>query len=188
MVPKQDIEASLHKKQVMSIQGQPTDRTLTKLKKDLTTISGSVPTALGGGKHGHAGLIIKNNKYVTVSNDGNAFVVLDHPGMYLNTVSDDVKLRASKEAQHKGSILEHEICAWVKQVMKDFIAESVHEEWLAEIRDDVMGFANVTSLAMLEHLEKRGGTLDYINTKEIKKERNDPWDVNKHVVTYFNRV
>ena len=72
--------------------------------------------------------------------------------------------------------------------MKDFIAESVHEQWLAEIRDDVMGFANVTSLAMLEHLEKRGGTLDYIDRKEIKKERDDPWDVNEHVVVSFHQV
>ena len=72
--------------------------------------------------------------------------------------------------------------------MKNFIVEAVDEEWLAEIEDGVMGFLNVTTLEMLKHLEKRGGKIVYIDTKEIKKERDDPWDVNEYVVTYFNRV
>ena len=188
MGAKQDIEASLREKQVTSIPGQPTDRTLTKLKKELTKIAGSVPTAIGGGKHGHAGLIIEESKYITVSNGGVTFNIPAHPGMYPETVSDDVKVRASEEAKHKGLILEHEVCAGVEQVMKDFIVEAVDEEWLSEIEDEVMGFANTTTIDMLKHLESRGGAMDYIDTKEIKKERDDPWDVNEHVVTYFNRV
>ena len=108
--------------------------------------------------------------------------------MYPTTVSDDAKTRASEEAKHKGKILLHEICTGVEQVMKDFIVETDDEEWLTEIEDGVMGFANVTTLEMLKLLEKRGGTIDYIDTKEIKKERDDPWDVNEYVITYFNRV
>ena len=72
--------------------------------------------------------------------------------------------------------------------MKDFITEAVDEDWLAEIEDEVMGFANVTPLEILKHPEKRGGTMSYIDTKDIKKERDDPWDVNIHVVTFVNRV
>ena len=108
--------------------------------------------------------------------------------MYPTTVSDDVKTRASEEAKHKGEILQYEICTGVKQVMKDFIVDAVDKEWLAEIEDEVMGFTNVTTLEMLKLLEKRGGTIDYIDTKEIKKERDDPWDVNEYVITYFNMV
>jgi len=123
-----------------------------------------------------------------VLNRGNTFDISAHPGMYPTTVSDDVKTRASEEAKHKGKILLHEICTGVEQVMKDFIVETDDEEWLTEIEDRVMGFANVTTLEMLKLLEKRGGTIDYIDTKEIKKERDDPWDVNEYVITYFNRV
>ena len=178
----------MREKQVTSIAGQTTDRTLTKLRKELTNTAGSVPTALGGGKHGYAGLIIESVKYITVSTGGVTFDIPAHPGMYPTAVSNDAKVRASEEAKHKCQILQHEICAGVGQVMKDFIVEAVDEEWLAEIEDEVMRFANVTTIDILKHLESRGGTMDYIDTKEIKKERYDPWDVNKHVVTYFNRV
>ena len=30
--------------------------------------------------------------------------------------------------------------------------------------------------------------MDFIDTNEIKQERDTPWDTNEHVVTYFNRV
>ena len=66
--------------------------------------------------------------------------------------------------------------------------EAVDEEWLAEIEDEVMGFTNKTPRKIIEHLESRGGKMDFIDTNEIKQERDAPWDTNEHVVTYFNRV
>ena len=59
---------------------------------------------------------------------------------------------------------EHDICAGVMQVMKDFIIEAVDEAWLEELEDDLLGFMNVTPIEMLQHLEKCGGTLDFIET------------------------
>ena len=41
---------------------------------------------------------------------------------------------------------------------------------------------------MLDHLEKRGGALDYVNTNGIKKECDAPWDTTEHIVAYFNWV
>ena len=43
---------------------------------------------------------------------------------------------------------------------KDFIDEAANEEWLANIKDEVMGFTNRTSIEMLDHLETRKGALD----------------------------
>ena len=51
-----------------------------------------------------------------------------------------------------------------------------------------MGFMNVTLIEMLEHLERRGGTLDFIETQEIKEERDAPWDGVEHPVAYFDQV
>ena len=58
MGAKEDIEASLRERTVTKIQGQPTDRTLTQLRRELTKIAASVPTNLGGGKHSHIGIVI----------------------------------------------------------------------------------------------------------------------------------
>ena len=46
----------------------------------------------------------------------------------------------------------------------------------------------VTPIEMSEHLEKRGGMLDFIETQAIKEERDAPWDGVEHPATYFDRV
>jgi hypothetical protein len=41
---------------------------------------------------------------------------------------------------------------------------------------------------MLEHLHNRGGSLDFVDTKELLAERDDKWNVSKNPQLYFNRV
>ena len=79
MGKKEDVEALLKVKEVEPIEGQPTDRALTKLRKELTKIAASIPIALGGGKHGHTGVIIPRVKYVTFSHNAEEFNITYHP-------------------------------------------------------------------------------------------------------------
>ena len=95
MGAQEDIEAKLADKPVTKIIGQPTDRDITQLKRELTKITAVVPTKLGGGKHGHVGIVIKDAEYVTFSEGGASFVVPSHPGFYPATVSSTAHTRAS---------------------------------------------------------------------------------------------
>ena len=105
--------------------------------------------------------------YVTVSEGGVEFTIPAYPGYYPAATSDDPKVRAKEESQQKAKILEQYVCTGFVQDMMDFIAKAVDEKWLAKIEDEVMGFTKKTTIEMLDHLETRGGTLDYIDTKKI---------------------
>jgi hypothetical protein len=70
----------LRKELVTKIHGQPTDQDITMLKKELIAITASIPSALGGGNHGHAGIIVEPAKYLTMA--GTAFTNPPHPGIY----------------------------------------------------------------------------------------------------------
>ncbi len=48
----------LRKEMVTKIFRQPRDGDLTTLEKELIAIAASIPTMLGGGNHGHAGIIV----------------------------------------------------------------------------------------------------------------------------------
>ena len=61
-------EAKIAAKHVTKITGQPTDRDLTLLRKELVKIAGKEATSLGGGKHGHIGLLMKDADYKAISN------------------------------------------------------------------------------------------------------------------------
>jgi hypothetical protein len=70
----------LRKEPVNKIHGQPTDHDITTLKKELVSIAASIPSGLGGGNNGHAGIIVKTTKYLAMA--GVAFNNPIHPGIY----------------------------------------------------------------------------------------------------------
>ena len=186
---QQDItEAKIAAKHVTKITGQPTDRDLTLLKKELVKIAGKEPTSLGGGKHGHIGILMKETDYKAISNGGVEFTIPSHPGHHPTTLSTSTGTREKQLLKHKAELVTYETCQGVISGTKELIAGAVSTEWLEEINDDILEFQKVTCLEMLEHLEDRGGDVDYIDIQEMRKERDAPWNTNEHIVTYFSSV
>ena len=68
------------------------------------------------------------------------FAIPAHPGHYLAAASDDPKVQAKEEAQHKAKILKHDVWDGVVQFMKNFIIKAVNEECLANIKYEAMAF------------------------------------------------
>ena len=56
------------KETVTKIHGQPSHTDITKLEEELVQIAIVIPTLLGGGELGHAGLIIEPTEYEKHSN------------------------------------------------------------------------------------------------------------------------
>ena len=52
------------------IDGQPTDKDLNLLTKELSTVAASIPTTNGGGQHGHMGLILDAAEYIMFLHNG----------------------------------------------------------------------------------------------------------------------
>jgi hypothetical protein len=175
----------LRKETATKIHGQPMDHDVTLLEKELIAIAATIPTTLGGGNHGHAGLIVEPAKYLTMTG-GIAFVQPGNPGIYpaglaLNAAAGT---RAREEALHKELIAQYEIHKGVEQALKDIIIEAVDEDFLLEIEDEILGFLNKTPRTMITHLRNQGGALDFADTKmqvrfphfiltELKKQHNN---------------
>ena len=151
-------------------------------------IAASIPTSLGGGKHGHIGVILPEDEYVKISQDGKKISIPEHPGHYPTTVSSIAATRAKQEAMLKAKIIEYKICTGVICAIKEKIVESVDSEWLEEKEDKILEFQNITIIEMLEHLESLRGEIDYINIQEMKKEHDAPYDTSEHIITHFLKV
>jgi len=178
----------LRKESVTKIHGQPTDQDITTLEKELIAIAASIPTTLGGGNHGHAGLIVDATKYLTMA--GVAFVIPPNPGIYPAGLAANAAAgtRARAEAEHKEEVAQYEILKGVEQALKDIILEAVENDYLMEIEDDTLGFLNQSPRQMIDHLKARGGALDFADTKTLLAERDMEWDLSDNPQVYFNRV
>ena len=186
---RSDTRDELRKETVTKIFGQPKDADLTTLEKELIAIAASIPTALGGGNLGHAGIIVEPAKYLIMTG-GIEFEPPGNPGVYpaglaLNAAAGT---RAREEAMHKELVAQYEIYKGVEQGMKDIIQEAVEADYLLEIEDEALGFLNQTPRQMLDHLRNRGGALDFADTKTLLAERETEWNISKVSQLYFNRV
>ena len=115
------------KKLATKIHGQPTDLDLTLLEKELISIAANVPTALEGGNHGHAGIIVEPTKYLVMTG-GTFFVNPVHPGIYPAGLAANAAAgtRTMAEAVHKEQIAQFKIFAGVEQALKDII----QKQWI----------------------------------------------------------
>jgi len=181
-----EIRDEIRKETVTKIHGQPTSQNLTNLEKEIIAILANIPTTLGGGNHGHVGIIIDQTDYLTLSG-GIAFNTPVNPGSYpaglaLNAAAGT---RARAEAEHKELINQYETFEGVRLGTKDIILEAVDHEYLSEIEHDTLGFLNQTPRQMLEHLLTRGGALDFADTKDLLAERDGEWNVAENPQLYL---
>jgi len=184
-----DIRDEIRKETVSKIHGQPTSHDLTQLEKEIIAILANIPTTLGGGNHGHVGVIMDPIEYSNMTG-GTFFVNPVNPGFYpadlaLNAAAGT---RARAEAEHKELINQFETFEGVRLGTKDLILEAVDNEYLSEIEHDTLGFLNQTPRQMIEHLLNQGGTLDFADTKDLLAERDGEWNVTENPQIYFNRV
>jgi hypothetical protein len=183
-----DVRDEVRKETVTKIHGQPTNQDLTILEKELIAILANIPTTLGGGNHGHAGILMDPARYLLTA--GIPFVNPANPGNYPAGIAANAAAgaRARAEAQHKEEVKEYETFQGVIQATKDIIMEAVDHEYLLEIEDEILGFLNETPMSIMTHLRNRGGTLDFADTKTLLAERDGEWDASEVPQVYFNRV
>ena len=183
-----DIREEVRKETVTKIHGQPTNQDLTTLEKELIAILANIPTTLGGGNHGHAGILMEPTRYLLTA--GVPFNNPANPGNYPLTIAGNAAagVRARAEAEHKEEVREYETYQGVIQATKDIFLETVDHEYLIEIEDEILGFLNQTPTDMLNHLRNRGGAIDFADTKTLLAERDGEWDASEVPQLYFNRV
>jgi hypothetical protein len=183
-----DIREEVRKETVTKIHGQLTNQDLTTLEKELIAILANIPTTLGGGNHGHAGILMEPTRYLLTA--GVPFNNPANPGNYPLNIAGNAAagVRARAEAEHKEEVREYETYQGVIQATKDIFLETVDHEYLIEIEDEILGFLNQTPTDMLNHLRNRGGALDFADTKTLLAERDGEWDASEVPQLYFNRV
>jgi hypothetical protein len=172
---------------VTKIHSQPTNQDIDILDDELTAIASSFPSELGGGLHGHAGLVKSDADYKILA-PGTPFVVPANPGVYPLGVIPAAQ-QGQREAEHKALVMQFQTCVGASKGLKDLILlKAVDEDYLLELRAEGIAYLNVTPLQMLTHLRERWGTMDYVDITSLLAECDTPWNAAEVPTKYFNRT
>ncbi len=78
---EQETRKAVAKFTTTKVLSQPTNQDIDLLDDELTAIASSFPTSLGGGLHGHAGLVKSIADYKLMT-PGTPFIIPANPGVY----------------------------------------------------------------------------------------------------------
>jgi hypothetical protein len=165
--------------------GKPTNTTLQLLQRQLFTNARSVPSARGGGTHGHLAMVLNNADYV--ARVGVPFIVPVHPGPPPDAVGTSaaisVALRNYKQAIDDVSLYNNLSAALTSQILS-----AVNASFLSALEDPDFGFGDVTPLAMITHLRSEYGTLTPEELETNRAALSEPWNLDDPIEDLWSKI
>jgi hypothetical protein len=147
----------------------------------------SVASYEGGGRHGHLGIIMTNEEYFAIAFD--VFPVPANPGPSAAVV---VGMTAAVIAEttrlHREATQVYRTYHNVDQVIKKLIIESFDDAYLNALSDEIVGYANCTSLQLLNHLLTYYDMIAPTELTQNYERLNTPYDPNQPIETLFQQI
>jgi hypothetical protein len=153
--------------------GRPTNTTLQLLQRQVYTNARSVPSARGGGMHGHLAMVMSDAAYLTRA--GVPFDVPIHPGPPPPAIGAAaviaVNLNQYTEAIKDATLYNNLSAALTSQLLT-----AVNASFLSALEDPTFGFSDVSPRTMLDHLRVEYGTLTPEELEHNRAALSEPWN------------
>ena len=174
-------------KHLPKIDGEPTYESINQWMQLLYANAATLPTTLGGGRHGHIGMIMQPALYATLSTV--AYNTPTDPGplpIFRSTDTDQARQETSNEFYENKRVFENHFN--MDQALKLLIIEAIDAVYIDERRDRYTAFLNVSARDLMNHLLHRYGKITATDMKENKQKMEEPIDTSEPIDKYFKRI
>ena len=127
------IDTLFEHKELTKIHGEPTYETLKIIANELKTNAATVRTHLGGGNHGHLGLVLLPARYALISPD--PFERPTHPGPFVPPVGGTGPQIAAAKDAHEEAVRVFYECLSVEAALRKQIVQAIDSKYLKAIRN-----------------------------------------------------
>ena len=153
---------------ISKIQGEPTYSSIRTIATQIYANASSVPSTLSGGHHGHLGLVLRPQRYLTV-----AAAIYERPDPRSNNPTQQEELKTL-------SLLE--------VMLKAMLTQAVEPEYLADLHHPYTGFANHTTCGIIIHLYTIYGKISPKQLYENNQAINRPYDPTQPIPVFLKHI
>jgi hypothetical protein len=169
------------------VRGEPTFEDLKVIRRLLNTNAMSVVSYEGGGRHGHLGILMTNEEYFAIAVD--VFPVPANPGPSAPVVADmTAAVIAETTRLHREATQVYRTYNNVDQAIKKLLIEAFDDAYLNALYDEIVGYANCTSLQILTHLLTYCAMIAPTELTQNYERLNTPYDPNQPIETLFQQI
>ena len=133
------------------IHGPPAYGTLQVIFSELKANASSVPSTLGGGQHGHLGLVLPEAKYLQLPNTAPWVTPLNPPAFVPPEGATGPQIAAAKEQwqEEKATFV---LCQATERALIALLVAAVDNVYIQALQDRITGQYSTSILQMLDHL------------------------------------
>jgi hypothetical protein len=169
------------------VTGEPTFEDLKVIRRQLNTNDMSVASYEGGGRHGHLGIIMTNEEYFAIAVD--VFSVPVSPGSSAPVVAGmAAAVIAETTRLHREATKVYHTYTNVDQAIKKLLIEVFDDAYLKALSDEVVGYANCTSLHILTHILTYYAMIAPTELTQSYERLTTPYDPNQPIETLFQQI
>ena len=176
--PHQDIGA---------IAGRPTYATLLPVRDKLVANAAAIPSTLGGGAHGHSGLVLSDATYHRET--GHHFTVPAFPGVVASVPNGTTSLaERNLREKHASDLKQYNLCNAISNSLKKIVISVIDDEHLEALNHSITGYANVEVHQMVSHLFKTYGRFTSGQLDGARAKAAEPWDPSVPIQSLFSKI
>jgi hypothetical protein len=169
------------------VTGEPTFEDLKVIRWLLNINAMSVASYKGRGRHGHLRIIMTNEEYFAVAVD--VFPVPNNPGPSAAVVVGMAAAVITETTRlHKEATQVYHTYHNVDQALKKLIIEAFNDAYLNALSDEIVGYANCTSLQLLTHLLTYYAMIAPTKLTQNYERLSSPYDPNQPIETLFQQI
>ena len=164
-------------------QHEPTPTSARLLRRELYANARSVPTTLGGGDHGHLGLVMGEEAYAELSNGGVTYDFPDKPNV--PRYAEGVAQRERQKAEYIQALEEYHDARDVQNQLKAQLMQAIPDTYREALADMDLGYSEVTAMDLLDHIVDTYGTITTIDLEANLQQIATPWDPDTPIASVF---
>jgi hypothetical protein len=175
-------------KVLTKVHGKPTYETLQNLSTELKANAGSVPSTLGGGQHGHLGIIVSAIRYATLANTL-PWVNPVNPGPFVPPPAGTAAQIDAARDVWRALNQQFELCQATEKALVAQIVESIDPIYIRALLNRTTGQYSSSIRAVVTHLFTTHGK---ITPQQVKAKEQEAYamhyDISQPVDTVFNAI
>ena len=162
------------KPELTRIHGAPSTSTLLKLRNEIRTNAQSVHSDLGGGGHGHLGMVCNPATYKDITGLQAVYIKPIHPGRFVVVGIDPTIAEVSQQkADWEQDMREYREADGVERALRQQIVSAVDDTHLKALRNSETGKITKDVPEILNHLFNCYGKVTPSELKEVKRQVED---------------
>eukprot|EP00980_Cylindrotheca_fusiformis_P022234 scaffold9146_cov105-Cylindrotheca_fusiformis.AAC.4 len=156
------------------VSNPPDYASLHALRTALCANAAITPSSLGGGRHGHMGIVVSPTVYATHA-PGTPYHAPPNPGRTAVIPAGAFVIGAIERA-HKAETQDWQEYSNLHNALKNALCKAVHPQYLYRLQHPLIGHANSSVQEMFTHLFDTYAKMDYQAMSKNRQRLHEPWD------------